>query len=415
MNDQANSSAVCRCCEHPLRVTFIDLGMSPLCETYPSAEDLDRMEPYYPLHCYVCEQCFLVQLREYEDPSRIFTEYGYFSSYSDTWLQHASRYCETMTKRFSLTRDSFIVEVGSNDGYLLQYFVARQFRVLGIEPARNVAAAALRKGIPTVSRFFNTALATDLARGGRRADLIVANNVLAQMPDLNDFVLGLKILLAPAGVITIEFPHLLRTMENNQFDQIYHEHFSYFSFFSARRILGKHKLRVFDVEELPTHGGSLRLYVCHEEDLSKPELPSVQALHDLEERAGLTNLCTYQTFARHARETKWKLVQFLVSERQRGKSIAGYGAPGKGTTLLHYCGIGRDLVEYTVDRSEYKQGRFMPGTHIPIYHPDKIRETKPDYILILPWNLKDEIMNQMSDVRQWGGRFIVPIPEVVSY
>jgi SAM-dependent methyltransferase len=405
----------CRHCGQPLRVTFVDLGMSPLCEFYPTAEQTRKMEPYFPLHVYVCEGCLLTQLEEYETPENIFTEYAYFSSYSDTWLQHARQYAEAMIQRFGLTAAQRVVEVASNDGYLLQYFVQQGIPVLGIEPAANVATVAQQKGVPTLVRFFGDTLAQELKDGGVQADLIAGNNVLAQVPDLNGFVRGLKILLAPRGVVTLEFPHLLRTIERNEFDTIYHEHFSYFSFYTVSRILETHGLRVFDVDELATHGGSLRIYACHAADETKRVGPRVSKVLTDEVQAGLTDVAGYASFARKAQETKWALVEFLLKARREGRTVAGYGAPGKGTTLLHYCGIGRDLVEYTVDRSAYKQGRFMAGNHIPIYPPDRIQETKPDYVLILPWNLKDEIMAQLSSIREWGGRFVVPIPELKIY
>ncbi len=404
------SSQRCRFCGAPLTTTFIDLGTSPLCETYPSREDLNRMEAFYPLHVYVCSGCLLVQLQEYTSAEHIFSEYAYFSSFSDSWLRHARSYCDLMIGRLRLTSASFVVEVASNDGYLLQYMVERGIPALGIEPAGNVAEKAVSRGVPTMVRFFGAQLAAELAAEGKSADLIAANNVLAQVPDLNDFVRGLKILLKPAGVITIEFPHLLRTIEHNEFDQIYHEHFSYFSLFTAARILSAHGLRVFDADELPTHGGSLRLYVCHDGDHSKPAGAELRRIQQAEHQAGIDTLEGYRSFATRAVTAKWALVGLLLSLRRAGKSIAGYGAPGKGTTLLQYCGIGRDLIEYTVDRNTYKQGRFMGGNHIPIYHPDRIRETRPDYLVILPWNLKDEIMQQMSYIREWGGQFIVPIP-----
>ena len=405
----------CRFCGHQLNRTFVDLGMSPLCETYPGPQDLNRMEPYYPLHVYVCEQCLLVQLEQYESAEHIFSDYAYFSSYSDSWLRHARNYCEQMIERLPLGPDSFAVEVASNDGYLLQYFVQRGIPALGIEPAANVAKVAVEKGVPTLVRFFGADLARELAAQGRCADLVLGNNVLAQVPDLNDFVEGLQILLKPTGVLTLEFPHLLRLIERNEFDTIYHEHFSYFSFLTVTRILEAHGLKVFDVEELATHGGSLRVYACRAEDRSKSVQPKVEALYRQEAAAGQDQVAGYQSFAKQVRQTKWDLLDFLIAARREGKSVAGYGAPGKGTTLLHYCGIGRDLVEYTVDRSPYKQGRFMPGNHIPIYHPDRIQETRPDYVLILPWNLKDEIMEQMGFIREWDGRFIVPIPELTIY
>jgi 2-polyprenyl-3-methyl-5-hydroxy-6-metoxy-1,4-benzoquinol methylase len=386
--------------------------MSPLCETYPAAADLNRGELYYPLHAYVCEQCWLVQLEEYEKAENIFSDYAYFSSYSDSWLKHSENYCDQMIKRFGLNEKSFAVEVASNDGYLLQYFVRQNVPVLGIEPAANVAKVAVEKGVPTLVQFFGTQLARQLAADGRCADLVLGNNVLAQVPDLNDFVEGLKILLKPNGVLTLEFPHLLKLIELNEFDTIYHEHFSYFSLLTTVRIMEAHGLKIFDVEELKSHGGSLRVYACRVEDRTHRIEPSVARLVAEEKRAGLASAEGYEIFARQVKQTKWELVNFLLNAARQGKSVAGYGAPGKSATLLHYCGIGKDLVEYTVDRSPYKQGRFLPGNHIPIYHPDRIRETKPDYVVILPWNLKDEIMQQLQFIREWGGQFVVPIPKV---
>jgi SAM-dependent methyltransferase len=409
---QSAASKTCRFCNANLRTTFVDLGMSPLCETYPSVADLNRGEMFYPLHVFVCEKCFLVQLEEFESPENIFSDYLYFSSYSDSWLQHCKNYTDKMIQRFGLGAANFVVEIASNDGYLLQYFVERGVPVLGIEPAANVARVAEEKGVPTLNRFFGTQLAVDLAGKGRTADLIAANNVLAQVPDLNDFVEGLKILLKPHGVLTLEFPSLLKLMELNEFDTIYHEHFSYFSLLATSAILQAHGLRVFDVEELTTHGGSLRVYASRVEDSTHLQQPCVKALLDLEKNAGLDTIAAYQGFARQVRETKLALVDFLVTAAREGKTVAGYGAPGKSATLLHYCGIGKDLIQYTVDRSPHKQGRVLPGTHIPIFHPDHIRETRPDYVIILPWNLKDEITQQLQFIRDWGGRFVVPIPKV---
>jgi SAM-dependent methyltransferase len=412
---QQTAVNVCRFCGEGLQRTFVDLGMSPLCETYPTASDLNRGEIYYPLHVYVCERCLLVQLGEYESAESIFSDYPYFSSYSDSWLQHSANYCDRMTKRFGLGQQSFVVEVASNDGYLLQYFVQRQIPALGIEPAANVAKVAVEKGVPTLVRFFGAQLARELAAEGRSADLVLGNNVLAQVPDLNDFLEGLKVLLKPEGVLTLEFPHLLRLIEGHEFDTIYHEHFSYFSMLTTVRILSAHGLRVFDVDELPTHGGSLRIYACRLESRTHQTAPSVQRVIGEEQRAGLASAEGYDTFAQRVRKTKLAFVEFLLTAARESRSVAAYGAPGKSATLLHYCGIGKDLIEYTVDRSPYKQGRFLPGTHIPIYHPSRIAETKPDYVVILPWNLKDEIMPQLQFIRAWGGRFVVPIPEVAVY
>ncbi len=402
----------CRFCGTTLEHTFVDLGMSPLCESYLTPEQLNQMEPFYPLHVYVCDRCFLVQLLEYVNPGEIFSEYAYFSSYSDSWLQHAKNYTEKMISRFGLNSSSQVVEIASNDGYLLQYFVAQKIPVLGIEPAANVADVAINKGIPTLVKFFGEKTARELVAKGKQADLILGNNVLAHVPELNDFVKGIKILLLPQGIITMEFPHLMRLIEENQFDTIYHEHFCYFSFITVEKVFAAHGLRIFDVEELSTHGGSLRIYACHAEDKSKETTEQVKELKAREEAAGFSNIENYKSFSKKVEETKFKLLEFLITAKREGKSIAGYGAPGKGNTLLNYCGIRTDFLDYTVDRNPYKQGKLLPGTHIPIFHPDKIKETKPDYLLILPWNLKNEIMAQMSYVREWGCQFVVPIPHV---
>ena len=413
--DVPSAAKACRFCGADLRRTFVDLGMSPLCETYPAAADLNRGEMYYPLHVYVCEKCFLVQLDEYESAENIFTDYAYFSSYSDSWLQHADNYCGKMKARFALSENSFVVEVASNDGYLLQYFVQRGVPVLGIEPAANVAEAAIRKGVPTLVRFFGAELAQELADQGRQADLVAANNVLAQVPALNDFVKGLRIILKAEGVLTLEFPHLLRLIEHNEFDTIYHEHFSYFSLLTTVRLLEAPGLRDFDVEELPSHGGSLRVFACRSDAETHPVETQVGRIIAEEECAGLGTIEGYDGFAARVKDTKLALLAFLLGAAQEGKTVAGYGAPGKSATLLHYCGIGKDLISYTVDRSPYKQGRFLPGTHIPIYSPDRIRETKPDYVVILPWNLKSEIMQQLQYIREWGGQFVVPIPKATVF
>lgn len=403
---------LCRFCEAPLHHVFVDLGMSPPCQTHIEPHALNDSETFYPLCAYICNQCFLVQLPEYVSPEEIFSEYAYFSSYADTWLQHMKSYADTIVQRFQLDKNSRVVEIASNDGYLLQYFVQKGIPVLGIEPAGNVAEAALRNNIPTIVKFFGTHTAHELATEKGQADLLIGNNVLAHVPALNDFVEGMKILLKPGGVVTMEFPHLMRLMAENQFDTIYHEHFSYFSFTTVEKIFAAHGLSLFDVEELPTHGGSLRIYACHEGDTSKPVGCRTAELKRREEAAGCARLETYFTFSEKVKQTKRKLLEFLIRAKGEGKSIAGYGAPGKGNTLLNYCGIRTDFVDYTVDRNPYKQGKFTPGTHIPIHHPDKIRQTQPDFVLILPWNLRDEIMEQMSYIRSWGGRFIVPIPEV---
>ena len=386
--------------------------MSPLCESYVPRESLNRMEPFYPLHVYVCDQCFLVQLDEYVTPEEIFTEYAYFSSYSDSWVEHMGRYADAIAERLALGKDSLVVEVGSNDGYLLKHFVSKGIPVLGIEPAANVAGVAVEQGIPTLVKFFGEATARELVADGTRPDLICGANVLAQVPKPNDFVKGLQILLRPGGVITIEFPHLMQLMAQNQFDTIYHEHFSYFSFVSAERMFAAQGLTLFDVEELPTHGGSLRIYARHADDDSRPVTKRVEELRRAEIEAGFLHIETYAKFGEQVKETKRKLLAFLIEAKRARKCVVGYGAPGKGNTLLNYCGIRSDFIDFTVDRSPYKQGKFLPGTHIPIEHPDRIREVKPDYVLILPWNLKDEITQQMAYIREWGGKFVLPIPEV---
>jgi hypothetical protein len=374
------------------------------------------MEPFYPLHAYVCDQCFLVQLDEYVTPATIFAgDYAYFSSFSTSWLAHAKRYTEDMTRRFGLTKSSRVVEIASNDGYLLQYFVEKGIPVLGIEPTANTAAAATAKGIPTLVKFFGTQTAREIRASHGPADLLLGNNVLAHIPKLNDFVAGMKLLLAGRGVITMEFPHLVQLITHNQFDTIYHEHYSYLSFTTVDRLFAHHGLTLFDVEELPTHGGSLRIYARHAGEDSHPIAARVADLKAREEAFGVTRLSTYAAFQERVKETKRKLLAFLIDAKNAGKSIVGYGAPGKGNTLLNYCGIRADFLDYTVDRSPHKQGRYLPGTRIPIHHPDRIAETRPDYVLILPWNLKDEIMTQMAHVRNWGGQFVTPIPEVTVY
>ena len=402
----------CRFCENPLKFIFAHLGMSPLSNSYLAEENLQQMEPFYPLNVFVCDRCFLVQLPEFEPPEHIFSDYAYFSSYSETWLAHARDYVEQMTARFALDVQSQVIEIGSNDGYLLQYFVKQAIPALGIEPAENVARVANEAGIPTLTKFFSQETAKELTFQNKQADLIVANNVMAQVPALNDFVAGLKILLKPQGVITIEFPHLLNLINENQFDTIYHEHFSYFSFMTAEKILAKFGLMIFDVDELSTHGGSLRIYCTHAENGVELTHERVIGLKYKERAAGFNHLKHYLAFNQKIEQTKRTLLEFLINAKSRGKSIAGYGAPAKGNTLLNYCGIQSDFIDYTVDRSPHKQNRFLPGTHIPIYHPDKIGDTKPDYVLILPWNLKNEIIEQMKFIRAWGGKFIVPIPAV---
>ncbi|MGH9465108.1 MAG: methyltransferase domain-containing protein [Thermoanaerobaculia bacterium] len=402
----------CRACDAPLERVFCDLRSSPLANSYLEPEDLLAAEPYYPLTVYVCERCLLVQLPESESPEAIFSDYAYFSSYSDSWLAHARRYVEAMCERFHLGPDSRVVEIASNDGYLLQYFVERGVPVLGVEPAANVAEAAIAKGIPTRVEFFGADSARRLVAEGLRADLLLGNNVLAHVPNLRDFVAGLEIALEPRGVLTLEFPHLARLVAENQFDTIYHEHFSYFSLAVVRRVFAEQGLAVFDVEELPTHGGSLRVYARHLDDDSKPVDERVEALLRGEAAAGLDRLEGYLGFEGRVREVKRALLEFLIAARRDGKSVVGYGAAAKGNTLLNYCGAGTDLVDYVVDRSPHKQGRYLPGSRIPIHAPERIAETKPDHVLVLPWNLQDEILAQMAHVREWGGRFVVAIPQL---
>jgi len=402
----------CRFCDTPLQHTFADLGMSPLSNSYVPAEKLHSMEAFYPLHAYACEKCFLVQLPEVQKPEDIFSDYAYFSSYSDSWLVHCKAYVEMMAERFKLSADNQVIEIASNDGYLLQYFQEKNIPVLGIEPAANVAKVAEEKGVPSLVKFFGVNTAKELAVKGTRASVLLGNNVLAHVPDINDFVGGMKVLLADDGVITMEFPHLLQQMDHNQFDTIYHEHFSYLSFIAVSTIFEKHGLKMFDVDEIPTHGGSLRIYACHEEDQSKTVQASTTEMLDREEKRGFRTMECYTAFSDQVNRTKQALLRFLIDKKQEGKSIVGYGAPAKGNTLLNYCGIRTDFLDYTVDRSPHKQGTYLPGTHIPVYAPDKIKETQPDYVLILPWNLRDEVMEQMAYIKEWGGQFVVPIPEV---
>ena len=401
----------CRFCGRELTHPFVDLGMSPLCETFLTADQLNRPEVFYPLHVRVCASCFLVQLAEYVPAGEIFTEYAYFSSYSTSWVEHARKYVEMIRAREELGPGSLVVELASNDGYLLQHFLPRRIPVLGIEPAANVARAAAARGIPTRVEFFGAAAADRLRKEGRAADLIIGNNVLAQVPDLNDFVAGMKVLLAPGGLVTLEFPHLVRLIAGNQFDTIYHEHYSYFSLTTASRTLGQHGLQVIDVEELSTHGGSLRLYARHA-GAAAGQGPAVTALLAREAELGIARMEYYAAFGARVQETKRMLLAFLIAARESGRRVAGYGAPGKGNTLLNYCGIRTDFLDYTVDRNPYKHGKYLPGTHIPIFEVDRIEATRPDYLLILPWNLRDEIMAQTSSIRAWGGKHVVPIPAV---
>lgn len=402
----------CRLCGAPLSHTFADLGVSPLANRFLTADQLNQMEPFYPLHAYACSSCFLVQLEEFESPAGIFTDYAYFASYSDSWVEHARAYTDMAITRFGLGPTHRVVEIASNDGYLLQHFVAKGISVLGIEPAANVAAEATRKGIPTLVDFFGEAMARRLAEAGNGADLLVGNNVLAHVPALNDFLFGMALVLRPGGTITMEFPHLLKLIAESQFDTIYHEHFSYFSLRTVEQAFARHGLQVFDVEELSTHGGSLRIYARHATEPAAPVGRNIEGLREREKAAGLHRLDAYLSFGERVKETKRRLLEFLIDVKRAGKAIVGYGAPAKGNTLLNYCGIRSDFLDYTVDRSPHKQGHFLPGTHIPVYSPDRLTETKPDYLLILPWNLTEEIVGQMAHIRSWGGRFVVPVPAV---
>lgn len=402
----------CRLCASSLSVTFANLGMYPLSNSYLTSEETDRMAQFYPLHAYVCGVCFLVQLEAFASPEAIFTDYHYASSYSESWLRHAKSYVDKVTERFGLGAKSQVIEVASNDGYLLQYFKEKRVPALGIEPAANVAKIAVEKGILTLTSFFGRTCAEDLVRKNIRADLLIGNNVYAHVPDLNDFTAGLKTLLSEDGVITLEFPHLLQLIQRNQFDTIYQEHFSYFSLLALERAFANHGLEVFDVEELPTHGGSLRIYGRHSGSQKHPVTPAVSALRIKEAQFGMGELKTYLQFEENVMKTKRKLLSFLIDAKNQGKQVVGYGAPAKGNTLLTYCGIRSDFLEFVVDRSPLKQGKFLPGTLIPILAPNEIDRVKPDYILILPWNLKEEIIEQMSHVRAWDCKFIIPIPEL---
>jgi 2-polyprenyl-3-methyl-5-hydroxy-6-metoxy-1,4-benzoquinol methylase len=407
------TALTCRSCNATLSHTFADLGMSPISNAFLKPSMLRNSEKFYPLHAYVCSDCLLVQLEEVEAPTEIFNnEYAYFSSYSLSWLAHAQRYAVMMTSKLQLDTNSQVIEIASNDGYLLQYFQAKNIPVLGIEPAGNVAAVAESKGINSLVEFFSVATAQKLVGQDIQADLLLGNNVLAHVPDLNDFVAGMKIILRSSGVITMEFPHLLNLIQQNQFDTIYHEHFSYFSCLAVEKVFTRHGLTLFDVEEIPTHGGSLRIYVKHQENNVISIEPTIAALKAKEIQAGLDKIETYTKYSTAVQATKRKLLAFLIAAKDQGKTVAGYGAPAKGNTLLNYCGIQTDLLAYTVDMSPHKQGMFLPGTHIPIYAPEHIAATKPDYLLILPWNLQNEIIEQMAIIRTWGGKFVVPIPEV---
>lgn len=402
----------CRFCRTPLEHTFVDLGVSPLSNSYLEPEDLNAMEPFYPLHVYVCAECFLVQLEEMSTPQNIFSDYAYFSSFSESWLAHAKGFAEMAVKRFNLDESSRVVEIGSNDGYLLRFFMEKKIPVLGVEPASNVAEKAREQGIETITRFFDLKLARELAEKGLQADLVAGNNVLAHIPDINDLMQALKLLLKPGGVVSMEFPHLLSLIEENQFDTIYHEHYSYFSLTAALRIFSSHGLKLYDAELLKTHGGSLRIYACREEDKGFEQTESIKELLAGEEKKGLKDLTTYRNFEQKVQETKRNILKFMIQAKEEGKTICGYGAPAKGNTLLNYCGIGPEFIDFTVDLSPHKQGRYLPGSRIPVYGPEQIFKARPDYLVILPWNLKEEITSQMAGIREWGGKFVTLIPEV---
>ncbi|HVR05006.1 MAG TPA: class I SAM-dependent methyltransferase [Solirubrobacteraceae bacterium] len=410
-NHDPSTTASCRFCAAPLEQVFADLGASPLANSYLTFTGVGEMEPFYPLRALVCDACFLVQLEQFETPEQIFSDYAYFSSYSSSWLEHCRRYAEQATERLGLGEGSRVVELASNDGYLLQFFSDRGIPVLGVEPAANVAEAAVAKGIPTRVEFFGRATAQALAQE-LRADLLIGNNVLAHVPDINDFVGGMKVLLAPGGEITMEFPHLLRLIERNQWDTIYHEHFSYLSFLTATRIFEAHDLRLFDVEELPTHGGSLRIHGCHADDAARADGERARAMRERERAAGLEELATYTAFDAGVEADKRQILQFLIGLKDEGLRLAGYGAPAKGNTLLNYCGVGRDFLDYTVDLNPHKQGRFLPGSHIPIHSPAALREDRPDVVLILPWNLRAEIGREHAYIHEWGGRFAARAPKL---
>ena len=416
MSKTPQAKGGCRFCGTPLHHSVVDLGKSPLCENFLTKDQLIEAEEFYPLHAFVCDECYLVQVEEYVHGKTIFCgEYAYFSSYSGSWLKHAAKYVDMITARLGLTKDHHVVELASNDGYLLKNFVEKEIPCTGIEPADNVAAVAIDKGVPTIVKYFGVATAKELVADGIRADLIIANNVLAHVPDLNDFVAGIKIVLNDGGVMTIEFPQLTCLIEGNQFDTICQEHYCYFSLHTLLQVFAKHGMTIFDVEELKTHGGSLRIYIRHTEDDSKPVTRAVTEIHQRELDAGLTNVETYRAFAERVAGVKRDLLEFLIQAKRDGKQVASYGAPGKGNTLLNYCGIRTDLIDYVVDRNTYKHNKFLPGTHIPVFAPDKLAETMPDYVLILPWNLKKEISTQLEYVRDWGAKLVVPIPELCVY
>jgi hypothetical protein len=403
----------CRFCKTPLKDVFIDLVNSPASNSFLTNAQLNEPETFYPLKVYTCTRCFLVQIDEYKKSDAIFnSDYVYFSSFSTTWLEHSRKYTELMVERFGFGKQSLVAEVASNDGYLLQYFREKGIPVLGIEPTANTARVAIDKGIDTVIDFFGVRLATRLAAEGKKADLLLGNNVLAHVPDIVDFVGGMKVLLKDQGVITMEFPHLMQLVDNNQFDTIYHEHFSYLSFYTVQQIFRSRELELFDVDELTTHGGSLRIYARHVADTSKPVGPRVGAMLEKEASKGMKTLAYYDNFQAKAQKIKYDLTSFLIEQKRSGKKVAAYGAAAKGNTLLNYCGIKNDLVDFVVDANPHKQGKWLPASHIPVVEESVLKQQRPDYVLILPWNLRDEITKQLSYIKEWGGRFVIPIPRL---
>ncbi|WP_441000169.1 methyltransferase domain-containing protein [Fodinibius sp. SL11] len=409
MNESGNLK--CLNCDNVLKHTFADLGTSPLCEEFVKPEHVNKGQQSYPLHAYVCEECLLVQVGEYVKPEDIYSDYYYFSSYSDSWLKHASDYVDMMVKDYGINRDQFVVEIASNDGYLLQYFKEKKIPILGVEPSENVARESVAKGIPTEKVFFGEKTANILKKNYRPADLILGNNVLAHVPKINDFIKGLEVMLSEKGIMTFEFPHLMQLVDNNQFDTIYHEHFFYYSLIAVKSIFEKHGMKIFDVQELSTHGGSIRIFITRESNDNHQVSENVERIIEREKEEGYLDIDFYKSFDKNVQQTKRDILALLIELKNKGKAIAGYGAPGKGNTLLNYCGIGTDFIDYTVDRNPHKHGQYLPGSLIPIFHPDKIRESKPDYVFILPWNLKEEIMKQISYISEWGGKFIIPIPK----
>ena len=403
----------CRFCESALTNIFLDLGMSPMANSFLKSTDLNTTEPRYPLCSYVCSNCFLVQLDEFENPQEIFSDYAYFTSFSTTWIDHVEEFVNQSINQFKIDKEKHVIEIASNDGYLLQHFKKKDIPVLGIEPAKNIASDAESKGIPTINKFFGVDIAQELVQNGQKADFLIAFNVMPHVPNLNDFVNGLKMILNNDGILIIQFSaYLLKLIELNEFDMIYHEHFSYFSLGTLKKILAKSKLKIFDVEELSIHGGSLRLYIIHEKNNSYQKSMRVDQLLEKEKQFGLLETSTYDKFAKNIQNVKQDICNFFAEARKENKKIVCYGAPAKGNTLLNFCGIGKDFIEYTVDKNPHKQELLLPGTHIPIYSPEKVLSTKPDYLLILPWNLKDEIIDQMSFIRDWNGKFVVLMPKI---